>query len=195
MRKLMLAVIVVVGLADPSDAATILWSAALDGSQEIPPNPSTATGFATVEFDDLTNILSLQLDWQGLTDTGIQAHIHCCVTAPPGNVGIALDLWLAGDARPSTGSYSASYDLNLTNPFRATFVAANGGTALGAFAALQAAMDAAEGRAYFNIHTLQFPGGEIRGNVAPAAVPEPASTATMLIGVAALALLRRITRA
>ncbi|RYI98685.1 MAG: CHRD domain-containing protein, partial [Acetobacteraceae bacterium] len=52
------------------------------------------------------------------------------------------------------------------------FLAANGGTAQGAYAALVDAMLANE--AYVNIHTAAYPNGEIRGFVVAAPIPEPA---------------------
>jgi hypothetical protein len=175
-------------LATPSQAAVLTWTASLSGAQEIPPTASTATGSGWVQYDEATNVLSLYVDWQGLTGDGIQAHIHCCVANPPGNAGIAIDLWLPADSpQPATGSFSASWDLDLVDPFRAAFLTANGGTTSGALAALIAAMDANEGRAYFNIHTTLYPGGEIRGNLE---VPEPAGLSLMLAGFGAV-LLRR----
>jgi hypothetical protein len=194
MRKLAAttAMVLAGALAGPSQAAVLKWDATLSGSQEIPANAATATGSGWVQFDDATNELSLYVQWQGLTGVGVQAHIHCCVASPPGNVGIALDLWLPADpARPATGSYDALYDLDLVNPFRAAFITANGGTALGAMQALIGAMDAGEGRAYYNIHTAQFPGGEIRGNLA---VPEPATLALVLGGLGLLVAGRRFAR-
>jgi hypothetical protein len=47
----------------------------------------------------------------------------------------------------------------------------------------------ASGEAYLNIHTSQFPAGEIRGFLA--AVPEPASWAMMLIGLCGVGMLLR----
>jgi hypothetical protein len=38
------------------------------------------------------------------------------------------------------------------------------------------------GRSYINFHTIQFPGGEIRGNIG--AVPEPSTWAMMILGFA-----------
>jgi hypothetical protein len=193
MRKLSAAIVVAVAgtLAGPSQAAIMKWDATLSGSQEIPTNNSTATGSGWVQFDDSTNELSLSVQWQGMTGDGVQAHIHCCVASPPGNVGVALDLWLAANPRPATGTYDADYDLDLVNPFRAAFVTANGGTTLTAMQALIGAMDAGGGRAYYNIHTVQFPGGEIRGNLA---VPEPATLSLLIGGLGLLVAGRRFAR-
>lgn len=173
-------------------AAVLTWTATLSGGDELPPTSSAATGSGTVEYDTVSHTLAVDLDWAGLTGDGVQAHIHCCVTSPPANTGIALDLWLTPSPRPASGSYSAFYDLDVDNPFRGSFVLANGGTTASAFAALMASMTAGEGRAYFNIHTVMFPGGEIRGNLAP--VPEPASLWLLLGGLGAAALRRRSSR-
>jgi hypothetical protein len=62
--------------------------------------------------------------------------------------------------------------------YNPTFVAAEGGLP-GAEASLVAGIE--DGQAYFNIHTTQFPGGEIRGGV-----PEPSTWAMMLLGFAGL---------
>lgn len=193
MRRFVMIAAISAVLASPAQAAVLTWTATLSGSQEIPPAETLGTGFGTVEYNDVTNVLSLYLEWESLTGPGVQAHIHCCVLSPPGNVGIAIDLWLPSDPpQPATGSFAASYDLDLVNPFRASFVSDNGGTTASALAALIEFMNTGEGRAYFNIHTAQFPGGEIRGNLAP--VPEPATFALMLGGIAGVLLRRRLVR-
>jgi hypothetical protein len=193
MRKLSAAIAMAVAgaLAGPSQAAVLKWDAILSGSQEVPPIASTATGSGWVQFDDASNLLSLYVEWQGLTGPGVQAHIHCCVGTPPGNAGIAIDLWLGGNPQPATGTYDVNYDLDLVNPFRPAFVTANGGTVSSAMQALIGAMDAGGGRAYYNIHTAQFPGGEIRGNLA---VPEPATLPLLIGGLGLLWAGRRFTR-
>ena len=182
-----LAVLVLVGSSSTANAAVITWSTALDGGQENPPTASTATGFGTVMFDNVTNVLTLDLAWSGLSGPGMQSHIHCCV-APTGNAGIAVDMWLVPTPQPASGSFNRVFDLDTQNPFRAAFVAANGGTVFSAFAALSAAMDG--GNAYYNIHTAIYPGGEIRGNLTRQ-VPEPAALFLLTFGAAALRRARR----
>jgi len=190
MLKLLVTCAAAAFLALPASAATLTWGAVLSGDQEIPPVPSAATGTGWVQYDSAANDLSLYVAWEGLTGPGIQAHIHCCVATPPGNVGIALDLWLPSDpSRPTSGFFTATYDLDTTNPFRVAFTNASGGTTAGALERLIAAMDAGDGRVYYNIHTAQYPGGEIRGNLMP--VPEPATTAGLLAAVGAMLALRR----
>jgi hypothetical protein len=71
--------------------------------------------------------------------------------------------------------------MTLASSYNPAFVSANGGSALSAFATLEAGL--AAGEAYFDIHTGQFPGGEIRGFLqAVTAVPEPSTWAMMILG-------------
>ena len=180
-----LVVFALFGFVSSANAAVITWTATLDGSQENPITASPATGLGTVTFDDTTRVLTLSLTWAGLTGPGVQSHIHCC-TPPTGNSGIAVDLWLVANTQPASGNFTRVVDLDLENPFRAAFVAANGGDPNAAWAALMAAMNV--GNAYFNIHTTIYPGGEIRGNLSPARVqaPEPATLLLLTLGAGAL---------
>jgi hypothetical protein len=43
------------------------------------------------------------------------------------------------------------------------------------------------GMMYFNVHNAEFPGGEIRGQILPAAAPEPASSGPLALGVLMMA--------
>jgi hypothetical protein len=85
----------------------------------------------------------------------------------------------------TAGTYDNVLDLTLASSYNPTFVSNNGGTTASAELALM--NGAAQGKAYWNIHTQAFPGGEIRGFLQP--VPEPASLA--LIGFGTLLILRR----
>ena len=81
--------------------------------------------------------------------------------------------------------------MTLASSYRAAYLAGFGGSTALAEAAL--AQAAADGTAYFNIHTTLFPGGEIRGFLQP--VPEPGSSIVLLgIGVAGLVARRRRRR-
>ena len=198
MKLLLHLPLVTVLLTVPAVAATTTWYANLTPGAELTStgspaplvlNGATPTGFGQVTFDDSTNVLSINMSWQGLTGTANAAHIHCCATNPPFTAGVVLGLWNPpmGPALGSSGSYSNTWDLDTQNPFTsAAFVTNNGGTPLQAFlTALAPAMNAGTpnlGRAYLNIHTTLNPGGEIRGNLAP--VPEPA---TFLLSGAAFA--------
>src|SRR5207248_399462 len=91
------------------------------------------------------------------------------------------------------GLYSPSaFDLLSLSTYNPAYVTANGGTAASAETALLSAI--ASGRAYLNIHTSTFGGGEIRGFLV-AIVPEPASWMMMLLGFGAIGLAVRRRRA
>ena len=83
----------------------------------------------------------------------------------------------------TSGTYSNTLDLTALTSYNPSFVTANGGTPAGAESALATAM--AGGLAYWNIHSAGFPGGEIRGFLAP--VPEPSTLALFGLGAAAMA--------
>jgi hypothetical protein len=99
----------------------------------------------------------------------------------------------------TAGSMPATvFDLTQASTYSAAFVTANGGTTTSARNALLAAMNNSPphptlpSRAYFNIHSSTFGGGEIRGFLV--LVPEPATVGmagTMLMGLAALTRRRR----
>jgi len=84
-----------------------------------------------------------------------------------------------------SGHYSAVFDLGLASSYNPGFINNNGGTVAAAEAAFLAGL--ASGRAYLNIHSTAFPGGEERAFL----VPEPGSIALFGLGAAGLALLRR----
>jgi hypothetical protein len=131
--------------------------------------------------------LSIQAQWSGLSGITTVAHIHCCTATPfTGTIGVAVTpTTLPGfPTGVSSGSYSRLIDLTQTTSFTSAFLTAGGGTTAGATALLLSGLEA--GKAYFNIHTNRFPGGEIRG-FPLRVVPEPGTLALLalaLIGVA-----------
>jgi hypothetical protein len=150
-----------------ANAAVLKFSAVLLGSNEAPPTGSTASGTALFFLDTTTQELSVQESFTGLSAPASAAHIHCC--APAGqNIGVAIGF----PAFPtgSSGAYSNTFDLSATATYSASFLAANGGTAAGAEAAFISGLEG--GLAYTNIHNTNFPGGEIRGQIAAAPGPK-----------------------
>lgn len=149
---------------------------------------ATGSGSGTFSFDTVAQTLAIEVNWSGLSGLTTVAHIHCCVTlAGTGSAGVAVTApTLPGfPTDVSEGIYSTILDLTLEGTYSGAFLTGAGGTAEAASAALlQGILD---GEAYFNIHSSEYPPGEIRGFIV--AVPEPATC--LLVGLALIALLRK----
>ena len=158
-------------LAMPAVAATTLFGAHLTGASESPPNASNAFGDALVTMNDVLFTVAVHVSFNDLSAPATAGHIHCC-TAVPGVGNIGVSVGFAGFPAAVSGTYDN------------TFVLSNA-----AFTTLRTGIQ--EGRSYVNIHNVNFPGGEIRGFLAP--VPEPSTYALMLagLGLAGLAARRR----
>jgi CHRD domain/PEP-CTERM motif len=169
-----------------SAASAVTYSATFSGAAENPPNASVATGFGLLQV--VGNTIRVDITFTNLGSGLADGHIHCCA-GPTANAGVAIGFG-GLPLGATSGTISRVLDLTLPGVFRAAYVTASGGTVDLARARLFAALDA--GQVYFNLHTVNFPGGEIRGNLA--AVPEPASWAMMLagFGLVGAALRRRV---
>jgi hypothetical protein len=168
------------GLAGLSAQAGV-YTATLTGAMEVPPNDSAGMGNITVNFDMAAHTLIIDVSFSGLESPSTVAHIHCCTADP-----------LSGTAIPATrtptlpgfpagvmaGTYHQMFDTSDASSWNTGFINAHGGTTAGAEAALLAGMEA--GTAYFNIHSEEYPTGEIRGFLQP--VPEPAQVALLALG-------------
>lgn len=162
-------------------AHELQYSAVLSGPAEAPPNSSPGIGTAVVTVDLDLATMRVQTVFSGLQGTVTASHIHCCTVSPgTGTAGVAtvLPTFIDFPLGVTAGSYDRTYDLTSASSYGAAFVTANGGTTSGAMNALLAGL--ADGKAYLNIHTSAFPGGEIRGFLQ---VPEPASGSLLLIGL------------
>jgi hypothetical protein len=154
----------------------------LSGANEGPPVASPGTGLATVVLDPTAQTIQINVTFSGLTSNDVAAHIHCC--APLGtNVGVATTVpaFPGFPLGVTSGTYSSVvFDLTQPTIYNPAFITLQGGTIPLAEAALIGGIE--NGMTYLNIHTVNFGGGEIRGQLFP--TPEPNSL--VLVGSAAL---------
>jgi hypothetical protein len=137
MKKTMLATLALgAAIAFSGTAFAEKMKATLDGKAEVPPNASTGTGTADIDYDPATKKLSWKLTYSGLSGPATAAHFHGPAEAGK-NGGVAV-------AIPNATSSPAEGSATLTDA--------------------QAA-DLTSGKYYVNVHTAANPGGEIRGQV------------------------------
>ena len=135
-RHTLLLTLVFVTLPLAASADIVTFTAVLEGSQEVPPVATSATGTATLVIDTDNGTLGaipFQMEFSGLSSAQTAAHVH---QAPAGSNGPVVD------------------GLPLGSPVDTTIA-----LTLVSYAAL-----AADGL-YVNVHTTNFPGGEIRGQL------------------------------
>lgn len=135
-------------------SGTTAYTAALDGSQEVPPTGSAGTGAATVLLSADQMTLTVDLSWSGLTSSATGAHVH---NAAPGVSGPIIF--------PLTGVPAAQAGCVPEQSFAITPAQVT---------------ELQGGRFYLNVHSEQFSGGEIRGQLAvtPTAVRVTDASAT-----------------
>lgn len=110
------------------------------GTNEVPPNASTATGTFVGTYDDATNTISYTITFSGLSSNTVAAHFHA--PAPPG-VAVAPILTHVGFPLGVTAGVYVKVDV-LTNLLESQLLA---------------------GLVYSNIHTTLLPGGELRTQI------------------------------
>jgi hypothetical protein len=149
--------------ATNADEATVSMRAKLTGFQESPPKLSPSTGRFQATVTGST--LSYTLTYSKLSSPAFMAHIH--FGQPAVNGGIFL--WLCGSAAkpgpagtptcpPDGGTVSRS-GVTAADIQAVSDQNLSAGDFAGALSII------ASGDAYVNVHTILFPGGEIRGLV------------------------------
>jgi hypothetical protein len=125
------------GGSSPS-MTTEVYTATMTPGEEVPPAAnSKGTGTAEVRIDIKTNELTWKVSYSGLTGPATMGHIHG--PAGPGtNAGVVVPFPNVANATSAEG--------------KAKLTQAQYG-------------DLAAGLYYVNIHTAQYPGGEIRGQL------------------------------
>lgn len=133
-------------LAFTARAQIVEFRATINSAQENnPANTSPATGTAIMFYNFSTNTFDLMVSVTGLTNAATASHVH---EAAPGVNGPVMSPNFGGDA-----AYTRS-GTSLTGTFLNQKYTGNPAEVL-------------KGNSYFNIHTAQFPGGEIRGQLIP----------------------------
>jgi hypothetical protein len=184
MKKILLSVLTACGVCS-AHANIFQYTVSLSGPNESPVNASPGIGSGTVNYDNVSHFLQLQVTFSGLTGTTTASHLHAATVSPfSGTAGVATTTpsFTGFPLGVTSGSFANTLDLTLASSWNPSFVTANG-TIAGAETALANAM--ASGTAYWNIHTSTFGGGEIRGFVSP--VPEPSTLTLAALGAVGVA--------
>lgn len=198
--RLALALVLVCGTAVASQAHTTVYTAILSGPLSSPANASPGVGIATVTLDMDLVTLDVEVTFSGLQGTVVAAQIHAATPAPFTGTAIEAIPFTGFPTGGKSGNYTHNFDLTDAASYTAGYLVANdlhnipSTIVSDSLNALDFAMDG--GRAYVNIYTSAFPGGEIRGFLVPAtAAPEPIPLLLMGLGGLALARRRRHTPA
>jgi len=125
---------VMAGACKKSKTNDVTFKATINGASETPPNASTATGTATLIFNQDTKTFNIVVTFSGITATA--SHIHKGAPGVPGNV-------IFGFTPP------------IVSPINYTSAVLDSTQQADLFA----------DQYYVNIHSAEFPAGEIRGQL------------------------------
>ena len=180
LAALMTSLVLVLAFAGAAAAAeTTLTSTLAGGAAEVPPGDPDGSGSASVTIDPAAGTLCYEITVQNIAPA-TASHIHVGAPGVAGDVVVGLD----------TDGFEGSTE-GCIEPMEDA-------------AALQAILDNPGGH-YVNVHTADFKGGAVRGQLAAAQAPNTAtapaspSLPLTLLGVAALmaasgvALARRVS--
>ena len=160
----LLAAVIMVGAVSFAHAAVFTYSVSLSGPNESPPNASPGTGVGQVDVNTTTHQMHVYCTFGALLGNTTASHIHApTAVAGTGTAGVATTTpTFAGfPLGVKFGLYNIVLDMTLASSYNPSYITANGGTTASAEAALFAAI--AAGKAYLNVHSSSFSGGEIRG--------------------------------
>lgn len=151
MTRLLPACVIVGLVAMPAVArADVFFKAELTGAQEVPPSGSAGTGFGRVTLNESETQITATVYYSGLGSGVVLGHIHG-PAGPGANAPVIFDL------APTTGATEGSVVARVF-PITPSQVS-----------------QLKNGQLYFNIHTANFPNGEIRGQL----VLDPALRTTL----------------
>ena len=134
---------ITVGVASP-DIYSI--NNTYSGAQEVPPNASTGTGTFEGAYNSLTNTIFYTITFSGLDSFTTAAHFH-----GPAAAGVSAGVLLAHAGFPTGVTDSTYSNADVLHDTVEAHLLAN--------------------LVYSNIHTVKFPGGEIRAQLTPQLAP------------------------
>lgn len=133
----------------------VVFVTKLQGLQEVPPVETKARGYAAIEVDDSRT--NLEFEWVVRGGNNILgaagAHIHCAPVGENGSIAAFLGGVVEGGLQGEVEMAGTLTDQNVIED-------AGCGSNI---AELVDAMLA--GNTYVNVHSLDFPGGEVRGQI------------------------------
>jgi hypothetical protein len=136
-------------LAPSTALAAQGFSTTLSGASEVPANLSPASGTASVVLNNAQTQLAYTINYTGLTAGVTASHIHKAPIGVNGGVLFPFTPPLA----TTSGTFSGTIVVTAAN-----------------------VADLIAGLYYVNIHTTNFPGGEIRGQLAGDVTPSQRGT-------------------
>lgn len=191
MIKGMIAAAVVAMSAASANAVTLAFESNLTGDQEPGGVVTNASGYAKVVVDTDAETVSVNLSVTGITIAGLfddlvaapvgPVHLHNAAVGVNGPIAVPFGF----NTFSNYIGTPSGFDLVAEN---LSYADANGlvggGLSFDAFLT-----ELQNDRIYFNVHTDDFAGGEIRG--VAAAVPLPASALFLLTSLGGIAAVRR----
>lgn len=160
-----LSVVCLMMVSSVAQADLFQFNVTINGAQEVPASGSPGVGSAIAIYDNVSGAMTINGTYSGLTSAVVASHLHGFAPAGSNN-SVLFNLTNTGG---TSGTISASNFIPV----------ANAALVLG-------------GQTYINIHTVQFPGGEIRGQlVNPVQIPEPTTLGLLGLGVCGMTLRRR----
>ena len=138
LRLIAIAMIALALVASPAVAETTAFTVELNGSSQVPPTDSKASGKGDFTYDDTSKKLTWTITYWGLSDKAKSAHLH-----GPASEGANGDTMITVSP--------------LQSPIKgAAILKDNQAKAL------------TGGDMYIDVHSAKYPDGEIRGQLRPA---------------------------
>jgi CHRD domain len=160
-------------------AATVTFNASLLTSNQVPPISTSGSGTGTFTFDTVAQNIAFNIGYSGLSSNAQMAHIHFAPVGVNGPIILPFSPNPTGTSGTLTGILTTADLINQASTGIVTFTDVYNA--------------ALAGNLYANLHTVNFPAGEIRGQLAQqaSAVPEPMTGLLFASGLLAIPLALR----